>query len=213
MSCSVEGCDREVRARKMCSRHYQRWQKHGDTVTVLPPGPRRDMARHGSRRKFDLGCRCFECRIGNNAYHNNWRANGPTRVDVEEVVAHIDSLLASGWTKAQITRAADVGNSTIYTLCNREVRGVNRDTAERIFDLEPLRGEQKLPVEPIERFLRNKGGVKTLLASDSARRQFYRCLNRGWIGSDFADELAVRVLGLTLEELYGSDWDEIEIGA
>lgn len=37
--CAVEGCDREVRHREWCSKHYQRWLKHGDpTRTVLVRG-------------------------------------------------------------------------------------------------------------------------------------------------------------------------------
>lgn len=42
-TCTIEGCDRPVLARKMCSKHYGRWNKHGDPLHVEPmgrkPGP------------------------------------------------------------------------------------------------------------------------------------------------------------------------------
>ena len=40
MICSIEGCNRPVlvKSRGWCAVHYQRWQKHGDPLTVLPKG-------------------------------------------------------------------------------------------------------------------------------------------------------------------------------
>ena len=34
MDCAVEGCARAIKARTWCKLHYQRWQKHGDPLTV-----------------------------------------------------------------------------------------------------------------------------------------------------------------------------------
>lgn len=36
--CSVGGCERRVRARRLCSMHYKRWLKHGDPTQVLTGG-------------------------------------------------------------------------------------------------------------------------------------------------------------------------------
>jgi hypothetical protein len=39
----IEGgsaCGDPILRRKMCSKHYQRWKKHGDPLVVLPMGPK-----------------------------------------------------------------------------------------------------------------------------------------------------------------------------
>lgn len=33
--CSIEGCDKSVKARGWCDTHYQRWQHHGDPTFTL----------------------------------------------------------------------------------------------------------------------------------------------------------------------------------
>lgn len=39
-TCSIEDCDRPSVARGWCSKHWQRWQRHGDPLIVHPPkGP------------------------------------------------------------------------------------------------------------------------------------------------------------------------------
>lgn len=35
MICSVEGCEREARARGWCMKHYHRWWKHGDPLVLI----------------------------------------------------------------------------------------------------------------------------------------------------------------------------------
>lgn len=42
MTCRVDGCDRSVLCRSMCSMHYQRWYFHGD------PGGAERLSRRGA---------------------------------------------------------------------------------------------------------------------------------------------------------------------
>lgn len=36
--CDVDGCQGKVTSKGMCSKHYARWVRHGDPITVLPRG-------------------------------------------------------------------------------------------------------------------------------------------------------------------------------
>ena len=40
MNCSIENCRRHATARGWCSKHYQRWRKHGSPTVVLKSGPK-----------------------------------------------------------------------------------------------------------------------------------------------------------------------------
>src|SRR5690554_2167760 len=51
--CTVPGCTRLARARRMCTTHYRAW--------MLASG----QLRHGSQFGYDCGCRCDECRDRN----------------------------------------------------------------------------------------------------------------------------------------------------
>lgn len=35
MTCTVDGCDRTAKARKLCSSHYTRWRRHGDPGSAV----------------------------------------------------------------------------------------------------------------------------------------------------------------------------------
>lgn len=48
--CSVEGCGGIVLARSFCIKHYQRWKRHGDPLTVLQD--QAEHAEHGAPQKF-----------------------------------------------------------------------------------------------------------------------------------------------------------------
>lgn len=37
-TCSVDGCGESVRARSWCLKHYTRWRRHGDPLSVKPGG-------------------------------------------------------------------------------------------------------------------------------------------------------------------------------
>lgn len=61
-TCSVEGCEKAVRARGWCSTHWQRWRRNGHP-TDRPVSKRRlRAADHGTRQAYrDYGCRCEVC--------------------------------------------------------------------------------------------------------------------------------------------------------
>lgn len=40
-TCSVADCDRKVSCRGWCKKHYERWQRHGDPLVVIPASQRR----------------------------------------------------------------------------------------------------------------------------------------------------------------------------
>lgn len=136
-ACSVDGCDRPVRARGWCSLHWQRWRRTGN-----PEGStasrRRDSVRHGTRRGYQLGCRCLPCAVAQSRYHKAWRSGNGARRPATVVADHIARLVESGWTKTAITRAARLGNSTVWHITSGLRGSVNGRTAAAILALEPL---------------------------------------------------------------------------
>lgn len=48
--CSIEGCDEPSDARGWCIKHYTRWFRHGDPMTVLPYSPP-PPPKHGPRKQ------------------------------------------------------------------------------------------------------------------------------------------------------------------
>jgi hypothetical protein len=55
--CAIEGCNEPVNARGWCSKHYARWQRTGDPLTLLKPGGWCEVAMCG-RKHWALGyCR------------------------------------------------------------------------------------------------------------------------------------------------------------
>ena len=166
--------------------------------------------RHGSRRGYDLGCRCFPCALAQSRYQREWAANGPTRVPAEVVSAHIELLVESGWTRQQIQWETGMGNSGCWYIQHR-ARGVNRATADKILALEPWEPERTvwLDVDPLEAFVHRSGkDIVELMQDESLRRAWYRAVDSGRISDLHADRIAVRCFGHTLEEIYGPDWDD-----
>lgn len=114
------------------------------------------MPDHGQRARYLRGCRCEPCRDAHRRYCKtyaltarvNYDRSGvrgqplqPRRIPSGPVVAHLNALLASGWTKAAIVREVTGGPNTgghIYRLLRGEQPRVLRSTAARILALEPL---------------------------------------------------------------------------
>lgn len=38
--CTIPDCDRPLKCRGYCTKHYQRWRTHGDPLKVHKPGPK-----------------------------------------------------------------------------------------------------------------------------------------------------------------------------
>lgn len=121
------------------------------------------MSDHGTRARYLRGCRCEPCgdahRRYTKAYKHRTKAHPltgvpaiPTRVDVQPIRAHIDALLASGWTKAQIQREAGLTSSHVSHISLGHYPTTNRRIAARILALEPLRPVDVDPVV-VERLL------------------------------------------------------------
>jgi transcriptional regulator with XRE-family HTH domain len=205
--CKVEDCDVEVRARGWCNRHYLRWMRNGDPTVIPEKSPRRDSWRHGSRRGYDLGCRCFPCRLADNEYQRLWKEGGKTRVPAEKVIPHIKELKKSGWTYEAMAEEAGVGRTTPWYILSGRVKSVQPRVAEALLSVQPFT-EIKLPIGPLERHIRVKGKPVKQLLDDATLRAYYRALESGEITERMADRIAITALRLTVDEIYGFDFEE-----
>lgn len=62
--CGVDGCRQPAHCRGWCSKHYQRWLRHGDPTMVLIGN-----AEHGTYNMYaNHKCRCDPCRKAASAY-------------------------------------------------------------------------------------------------------------------------------------------------
>lgn len=209
MTCSVDGCERTARARGWCGMHWQRWRRTGDPTRLVGRGrPRKDAWDHGTRRGFDLGCRCFPCRIAHNRYQNAWRSGKGVRVPAVQVIEHLQRLLTSGWTKAEIRRAADLGNSTVFHIMAGRQQSVNSRTAAAILALEPYAKPDLLDAAPLVAAVEATGRPLVELMEDADRRGYYRARQSGVITETLADRIAIRALGLPLELIYINLFEE-----
>lgn len=204
--CSIEGCDQPARARGWCNCHYQRWQRLGDPNSLLGRDNirRRDAVRHGTRRGYELGCKCFPCRVASSKYQRAWANSGPTRTPIGQVIAHVDRLIESGWTRQEIQREADLGNSTIWHLKSGRQKSVNSRTATAILALQPF-GQPAVDLDPtpLLRHLEVARRAGRLTLSPTDRRALDRAVKAGRISEPLADRIAVKALGLTVENIYG----------
>ena len=211
MTCTVEGCHRPKRARGWCYKHWKRWRRNGHPTATPPRKPRSDAAGHGTRRMYDdHGCRCNACAWAASVYYYQWKENGGrTRVPVDQVVEHIELLMADGWTLQAIAREAGIGPSTPWHLRSGRQQSVNRATADKITAL-PLAAERRwLDPGPLADAFSDTLRPLTALLDVNDRRVFYQAVREGRISEEVADRLAIRALGAPLELIYPDLFDEV----
>ena len=67
MICTVDGCDKPHHARGLCRTHWAHRRTKDDWQPWHQP------PIHGTRKRYDKGCRCDECRRRESEYRAAWR--------------------------------------------------------------------------------------------------------------------------------------------
>lgn len=67
-TCSVDGCDRPTIALGWCTRHYQRWQKHGHPTVDLSPDAKAARTLEAKGLAISNGCTVWAGYIARNGY-------------------------------------------------------------------------------------------------------------------------------------------------
>ncbi len=89
MSCTVEGCDSPTIARGWCSRHYQRWQRHGSTDEPARPALDHAALFAAKTVRHDSGCLMWVGARSSSGY-------GVLTVQQQSVLAHRYALQLAG---------------------------------------------------------------------------------------------------------------------
>lgn len=113
------------------------------------------MSEHGTRSRYNSGCRCDDCRRANREYERRRtmmkiavECGAPApMVDAEPVRRRIADLLAAGYSKREICRITGLAKSTIHAITTahhrsgKPVKMVRRETKDAIFS---IRGNRSL---------------------------------------------------------------------
>lgn len=65
MTCTVDGCMKPTYARQLCRAHWGR-RRHEWPPRYQPPV-------HGTRKRYEKGCRCDDCCQRESQYRAEWR--------------------------------------------------------------------------------------------------------------------------------------------
>lgn len=153
-------CDECRRANREYGREYYRKRKQADREADLAKRRAcREMypcrSPHGTRSRYNSGCRCDECRRANREYE---RRRTMTRiavecgapspmVDAEPVRRRILDLLAAGYSRREICRISGLARTTLHSITTahhrsgKPVKMVRRETKDAIF---AIRGRRSL---------------------------------------------------------------------
>lgn len=112
------------------------------------PAPGRPVPAHGSEGRYKgtstrPGCRCTTCIRGNRLAGirraRTRQQTGSNRIDNTILVAHIETLTASGMSYSVIARHADVAHATIGGIMAGHTQATQRARALRILAVHPAR--------------------------------------------------------------------------
>ena len=69
MNCTTDGCTNVVYARGWCHKHYRWNQMRNHTMWTA----REQQPIHGTRKRYEKGCRCNDCTTRESEYRAAWR--------------------------------------------------------------------------------------------------------------------------------------------
>lgn len=87
---------------------------------------------HGTKRRYNLGCRCDACRRANSAYCHMRKKSPPAYVSVAEVRAHVLRLRRQGIGVRAIYAACDFHWRTLQKILTGQQKWIRPETAARI---------------------------------------------------------------------------------
>lgn len=109
-TCSVEGCERPVLARELCSPHYERWRAKGDVLAHIPLRPRNQTLEEIFLRFTQFGPH-YECHPWTGPL--NWYKYGdlgkkhPPRIAHRYAYARVHGPIPDGLTIDHLCHNAD----------------------------------------------------------------------------------------------------------
>ena len=110
--CSVDGCERKQLAKGFCSKHYNRYLRHGDPYIVHPGGPPK---KHGMCRTIEYNTWCNMIQRCYSKKHNSYHRYGGRGISICEswknsFEAFLKDMGSKPFLKAQIDRINNDGN-------------------------------------------------------------------------------------------------------
>lgn len=154
VTCSLDGCDRPVKARGYCGACYQRLWKAGSLPErrLKRDGRPHTCRQHGPSRACYSGhtCRCDGCREANRVYENDSnmrRARGvEAMVDAEPVRRHVERLSMAGLGKVRLSEISGMSVGSILKLKrqSKQMLKANADAIMAVEEWQALRDPKRL---------------------------------------------------------------------
>lgn len=149
--CTIDGCDSSVRARGLCSGHYQRASTAGELhlYPVVERAPLIDRTvgkdcppdhKHGQRHTCynTHGCRCKDCRTSKSSNRNGYdwetrrRMGRDVWISATGTMRRLQALAVIGWSTAEIAARMDSHYRPLQKVRAGERECVRMSTARRV---------------------------------------------------------------------------------